>query len=102
MVTAHAGVLEGTIHCMSAMGRSIAPFPARRRDVRLPSETRRESGRPGSVASCHKQTPAVQQTASLFDDLIGAGEQLWRHCEAERFGGFQIDDKLELRRLHYR
>ena len=27
----------------------------------------------------------------LFDHLVGAGEQRWRHGEAERLGGFEID-----------
>ena len=35
----------------------------------------------------------------LFDDLVGTGEDRWRHRETERLGGFQIDQELELRRL---
>src|SRR5665213_1616556 len=35
----------------------------------------------------------------LFDDLVGAGEDRLRHGEAERLGGFKIDDQLELGRL---
>jgi hypothetical protein len=31
-----------------------------------------------------------------LDHLVGAGEQRWRHVEAERAGGRQIDDKDEL------
>src|SRR5262245_15922940 len=34
--------------------------------------------------------------------LVGAGEQAIGHGEAESLGGPQIDDKLELRRLHDR
>ena len=36
-----------------------------------------------------------------FDHLVGAGEQAIRHVEAERLGGFQIDDQFILGwRLH--
>ena len=35
----------------------------------------------------------------LFDDLVGAGEDRWRDRQAERFGGYEIDDQLECRRL---
>src|SRR5262249_49618138 len=39
---------------------------------------------------------------NLFDHLVGAGEQLRRHREAERAGGRQGDDELEFGRLHHR
>ena len=55
-----------------------------------------------------KRTCAVHQVMSalghkrtspqLFDYLVGAGEKLWRHGEAECFGGLEIDYKLELGR----
>src|SRR2546426_3309027 len=32
---------------------------------------------------------------SSFDDLVGAGEDRWRHGEAERFSGLEIDDRSE-------
>jgi len=31
----------------------------------------------------------------LFDDLVGAGEDRWRHCKAERLRGLEVDDQLE-------
>ena len=34
----------------------------------------------------------------LFDHLVGSGEHGRRELEAERFGGLQIDDQLELGR----
>src|ERR1700737_4463682 len=32
---------------------------------------------------------------SLFDNLVGAGEQLRRHVDAERLGSSEIDDEIE-------
>ena len=39
------------------------------------------------------------KTASLFDHLVGAGEQHGRHLDAERLRGRQVDDEIELGRL---
>src|SRR5262245_54622032 len=38
----------------------------------------------------------------LFDHLFGAGEKHWRKLEAERFGGLEVDDELELSWLQHR
>ena len=38
----------------------------------------------------------------LFDHLVGAGEQRRRNREAERFGGLEIDQKLDVSRKFHR
>src|SRR5215475_9281619 len=45
---------------------------------------------------------AAYQTRASFDHLVGAGEQRWRHTEAEYPCRRVIDDKLELGGLHDR
>ena len=44
-------------------------------------------------------TTAISTERSLFDHLVGAGEQRRRDREAERPGGLEVDNKLELGRL---
>src|SRR5262249_22255541 len=46
-------------------------------------------------ALCEKQTFCAAVKTSLFDDLVGGGEQRLRNIETERFGGFEIDHELE-------
>jgi hypothetical protein len=43
-----------------------------------------------------------QRASSLFDHLIGAGQDRLRHRQTERLRGLQIDHQLECRRLLYR
>src|SRR5262249_54873300 len=48
-----------------------------------------------------RRTHAPQQ-AGLFDQLVGAAAQRERHSQAERLGGLQVDDQLDLRGLLHR
>ena len=47
----------------------------------------------------HQETRAPQKNTPLFDDLVGAGEQRQWDSEAERLGGFHVDDQLDFRCL---
>ena len=44
-------------------------------------------------------TSRLMQRNSLFDDLIGAGEQHWRYGKAKPFGGLEVDHEPVDRRL---
>src|SRR5262249_52020369 len=50
---------------------------------------------------CQFQTHPPQQ-AALFDQLVGAGDELGRNVEANRLCGFEVDDQIELRRKLHR
>src|SRR5262245_26606491 len=64
---------------------------------------RRHASRPRSVSrwaitGCEQS----QQTAQLFDHLVGAGQHARRQLKAERLCGLEVDHELELGGLLYR
>src|SRR5689334_12531716 len=66
---------------------SVIPSPATRQATSFMS------------AKCHKPTSLDFE---LFDDLIGGTDKGRRHIQAERLGGFQVDDEMEFGRLLHR
>ncbi len=52
-----------------------------------------------NVEKGHKQTKCSAANLPLFDHLVGARKHGRWNCKAERFGGREIDNKLELGRL---
>jgi hypothetical protein len=55
--------------------------------------------RPARPSLTHHDTVIYRTAKGLFDHVIGAGEQCWRHGEAERLSSREIDDEIEFGRL---
>jgi len=53
-------------------------------------------GHQDAILSCVPEPHRTAATASLFDHLIGAGEQRRWNVDAERPGGLEVDDEIEL------
>src|SRR6516165_7548990 len=50
----------------------------------------------------HRLDRTSLRLAHSFDHLVGQREQRWRNFQPERPGSLEIDDELELGRLHHR
>src|SRR5262249_34651740 len=58
------------------------------------------SAAPARCVSLPWRLPAGAATRDVsLDDLVGAGEDRWRHRQAERLGAVEIDHQLERGRL---
>jgi hypothetical protein len=93
-----------------AQSRSLAPLPLWVMSVALSAcplipvypQNRTSSAPVRMSRRCQQQTRAMKQITSLFDHLVGAGEQRRRHAEAERFSSLEVDYEIELLRPLYR
>jgi hypothetical protein len=66
--------------------------------VRFAPCQRKSNGPADTSQSCQQRTHAVQQTASLFNYLVGANQNRWRDRKTERLGGLDVDGHREFYR----
>jgi hypothetical protein len=74
---------------MLAVGRSLPVYP----------DNRTSSISAATSQKCQERTRAPQQLSSLFDHLVGAGEQCHWNVEAESLSGLEVDIQGNVRRL---
>jgi hypothetical protein len=95
-----SSVLSATATGAGRSGNSVAQREALHLGAGRPAS--KENLKKGFLvlAAGHGQCgDAPQQTAPLFDHLVGAGEQRRRHGEAEGLGSFEVNHQLEFGRL---
>src|SRR5262245_55519676 len=73
---------------------ALPPIATAKADSRFTAE----SGHVQRTSSCLLWAKSGHR-AILFDQLVAELEQSRRHCDAECFGRFEVDDKRELTRL---
>ena len=78
--------------------QSLCTLRVRRR--RRPRNTRYQAALPLTWAGLPPAgSHQLALAPTLFDHLVGEGQQCRRNLEAERLGGLKIDDQLEFRGL---
>jgi hypothetical protein len=67
-------------------------FGAFLNDVRFTPDEQTSPSASIRSEKCQEETHAPQQLPALFDHLAGAQQERFPYREAERLGGFEIDD----------
>jgi hypothetical protein len=86
---------------MTATGQ-VPRWRRRLPSVRFSLHCRHLIALPRTAAVGQEETLALQQTASLFDDLVGGVLKRERNGQAEHLGGLEVDDELKSGWLDHR
>src|SRR5271156_5273267 len=78
-----------------------SPLPRREQWARQGLSLESLTSRPGIREQYLPTTDVSGRSKKLFDHVVSSGEQRWRHRNAERLRGLEIDGEIELGRLHH-